>query len=498
SSCARVGHSCSYSPPVGDAKRGKVFIVGGADLSKSFSDVHTTGEHPPPPLRTFHTSSAAIRNQLYVFVGGERGAQPIQGEKLHVFDTDTLTWSQTDTWKTSIPLAWSCDGVSRGQSSSSTEAWQGTNSMIMSIALAVLRTQLRLWGNPCISSEGSTGYNVPLSHRKAPLDGPCLNLKIFYHLDVPVILCVIPQPVICTSEKEDSNSVTLNCDTKKGASTDKGVTQGGDSHEESQTATGLCFAFGGMNTEGEIYSDCIVTHHLIQVESDLLAKVGKGSAATYDNPLASSAGWMFSEAKLPLLSENDLDLSSKEPGSLLKSFPSSDVFNMVGRSALSAVGHREQCDWEEEVTIGLQVLVPGRGARFSACLSLRKRPELPHNEGCSANKVLQNPRMQEGRDDEGQGTAAHGAHQGEDQVQAGDKDGQGRYQSSIDSEALLTGGVGCVVCTNLDDVLGDDDQANQHTDVGQQREDGQDPEVPDEDQQHQEGQEGEHVESRVH
>lgn len=41
SPCARVGHSCSYLPPVGDAKRGKVFIVGGADPSRSFSDVHT-------------------------------------------------------------------------------------------------------------------------------------------------------------------------------------------------------------------------------------------------------------------------------------------------------------------------------------------------------------------------------------------------------------------------------------------------------------------------
>ena len=32
-------------------------------------------------------------------------------------------------------------------------------------------------------------------------------------------------------------------------------------------------------------------------------------------------------------------------------------------------------------------------------------------------------REEEGRDDEGQGTAAHGAHQGDDQVQAGDEDG---------------------------------------------------------------------------
>lgn len=55
-----------------------------------------------------------------------------------------------------------------------------------------------------------------------------------------------------------------------------------------------------------------------------------------------------------------------------------------------------------------------------------------------------------------------------------------------------------MVCTNLGNILGDDDQADQHADVGQHGEDGQDPEVPDEDQQHQEGQEGKHVESRVH
>lgn len=159
SPCARVGHSCLYLPPAGDAKRGKVFIVGGADPNRSFSDVHTMdlGTHqwdsatsegllpryehasfipsciphsiwvfggadpsgnrnclqvlnpetrtwttpevttPPPSPRTFHTSSAAIGNQLYVFGGGERGAQPVQDVKLHVFDANTLTWSQPET-----------------------------------------------------------------------------------------------------------------------------------------------------------------------------------------------------------------------------------------------------------------------------------------------------------------------------------------------------------------------------------------------------------------
>ena len=41
---------------------------------------------PPPSPRTFHTSSAAIGDQLYVFGGGERGAQPVQDVQLHVFD----------------------------------------------------------------------------------------------------------------------------------------------------------------------------------------------------------------------------------------------------------------------------------------------------------------------------------------------------------------------------------------------------------------------------
>lgn len=72
-------------------------------------------------------------------------------------------------------------------------------------------------------------------------------------------MCIIPWPGTCTSEKEDSNSATVNCDAEKGDSTEKGVTQGGDSREGSQADTLLCFVFGGMNTEGEIYDDCIVT-----------------------------------------------------------------------------------------------------------------------------------------------------------------------------------------------------------------------------------------------
>ncbi|KAM6296954.1 rab9 effector protein with kelch motifs [Aegotheles albertisi] len=54
-----------------------------------------SGAQPLP--RTFHTSWAAIGERLYVFGGGHRGAEPVQDQRLHVLDTATLTWSQPDT-----------------------------------------------------------------------------------------------------------------------------------------------------------------------------------------------------------------------------------------------------------------------------------------------------------------------------------------------------------------------------------------------------------------
>lgn len=46
-----------------------------------------SGVQPLP--RTFHTSSAAIGDCLYVFGGGDKGAEPVKDQQLHVFDTGT-------------------------------------------------------------------------------------------------------------------------------------------------------------------------------------------------------------------------------------------------------------------------------------------------------------------------------------------------------------------------------------------------------------------------
>uniref|UniRef100_A0A673TG85 Rab9 effector protein with kelch motifs n=1 Tax=Suricata suricatta TaxID=37032 RepID=A0A673TG85_SURSU len=343
SPCARVGHSCSYLPPVGDAKRGKVFIVGGADPYRSFSDVHTMdlGTHrwdlapckgllpryehasfvpscaphtiwvfggadqsgnrdclqvlnpetrtwtmpevtsPPPCPRTFHTSSAAIGNQLYVFGGGERGAQPVQDVNLHVFDANTLTWSQPETvGKPPAPrhghvmVAAGTKLFIHGGLAGDTfyddlhcidindMKWQqlsptGASPTACAAHSAVaVGKHLYIFGGmtPTGALDTMYQYHTEKQHWTLLKFDTVLPPGRLDHS-----MCVIPWPVTCTSEKEDSNSLTVNCDAERGDSTDKGVTQGSDSQEHSQPDTLLCFVFGGMNTEGEVYNDCIVT-----------------------------------------------------------------------------------------------------------------------------------------------------------------------------------------------------------------------------------------------
>ncbi|XP_075435512.1 rab9 effector protein with kelch motifs isoform X2 [Ascaphus truei] len=156
---SRVGHTCMYVPPSDVSAKGKVLILGGADPSCCFSDAHiidldshewdvpdwegllpryehasfiptsspgsiwvfagaeksenrncvqvlnpgsrawtspmVTGAAPSP--RTYHTSSAAIGDKLYVFGGGGKGADPVIDLKLHVFDSANMTWTQPET-----------------------------------------------------------------------------------------------------------------------------------------------------------------------------------------------------------------------------------------------------------------------------------------------------------------------------------------------------------------------------------------------------------------
>lgn len=234
---------------------------------------------PPPSPRTFHTSSAAIGNQLYVFGGGERGAQPVQDVKLHVFDANTLTWSQPETLGEPPSPRHGHVMVAAGTKLFIHGGLAGDKFYddLHCIDINDMKWQkLSPTGaapTGCAAHSAVTvGKHVYIFGGMTPTGA--LDTMYQYHIEkqhwtllkfdsflppgrLDHAMCIIPWAERCASEK-NSNSAVLNCDAEKGNSTEKGVTQDDDSQER-QSDTLLCFVFGGMNTEGEIYNDCIVT-----------------------------------------------------------------------------------------------------------------------------------------------------------------------------------------------------------------------------------------------
>ncbi|XP_074654907.1 rab9 effector protein with kelch motifs-like [Tubulanus polymorphus] len=149
----RVGHTCTHIPDVDGATNGKVYVIGGANPDGPFNDVRIldletlswdicdaqgftaryehcafTPDCDPrkiyvfggaqqtgnvtnmqvydteerkwetvklkgtwPSPRTFHTV-AANGNKLYVYSGGENGAEPVKDRKVYRFDAETRVW----------------------------------------------------------------------------------------------------------------------------------------------------------------------------------------------------------------------------------------------------------------------------------------------------------------------------------------------------------------------------------------------------------------------
>ncbi|XP_005382530.1 PREDICTED: rab9 effector protein with kelch motifs isoform X2 [Chinchilla lanigera] len=270
---------------------GSIWVFGGADQSgnrnclqvlnpetKTWTTPEVTSSPPSP--RTFHTSAAAIGNQLYVFGGGERGAQPVQDEKLHVFDANTQTWSQPETLGNPPSPRHGHVMVATGTKLFIHGGLAGDTFFddLHCIDISDMRwQQLSPTGATpagCAAhSAVAVGKHVYVFGGMTPTGA--LDTMYRYHTEkqhwtlltfdtflppgrLDHSMCIIPWPVTSTAEK-DSELVTLNCEAEEGDSVDKEVTQRGDLHEECQTDTLLCFVFGGMNTEGEIYDDCIVT-----------------------------------------------------------------------------------------------------------------------------------------------------------------------------------------------------------------------------------------------
>ncbi|XP_017263047.1 rab9 effector protein with kelch motifs [Kryptolebias marmoratus] len=98
--CSFVPESCPQSLWVfgGAQKAGNRNCIQKIQLSDNepcWKSVMAKGEPPSP--RTYHANSACIGDKLFVFSGGEAGAAPVSDAKLHIFDTVSSTWSQPET-----------------------------------------------------------------------------------------------------------------------------------------------------------------------------------------------------------------------------------------------------------------------------------------------------------------------------------------------------------------------------------------------------------------
>ncbi|XP_056394469.1 rab9 effector protein with kelch motifs isoform X2 [Hyla sarda] len=259
----RVGHTCLY---VSDAQgKGKVVIVGGADPGSCFSDAHIinlencswkklTVEGSCPSPRTFHTSSSAIGDKFFVFGGGEKGAEPVADNKLHVFDTTSLTWTQPVTSGdppkprhghiiTAVGTKLFIHGGMAGSSFFTDMFYIDTDTMkwvqvktkgdlppaCAAHSAVSWKKFIYIFGGVTETGPLSTMYRFDTEEQiwaKMKFDSPSPLPRLDHSM------CVVPWKIRTDTSAED--------------------------HDLGE-AIPICLIFGGMDTSGELFNDCYVT-----------------------------------------------------------------------------------------------------------------------------------------------------------------------------------------------------------------------------------------------
>ncbi|XP_029470342.1 rab9 effector protein with kelch motifs isoform X2 [Rhinatrema bivittatum] len=347
---SRVGHTCLYLPAAKDNGKGRIVIIGGANPNGSFSDAYIidldshewdipdwegllpryehasfipasnsdniwvfgganqsgnrnclqllnlemgTWQSPsvtgtPPSPRTFHTSSAAIGDKLYVFGGGDKGPDPVEDTQLHVFDSATLTWSQPETYgsppsqrhghvMTAVGPKLFIHGGLAGEKFYNDMFCLDINDMkweklkvkgdvpsgCAAHSAVAFGKHIYIFGGMDISGALNTMHKYDIekqSWTQLKYDSPLPPARLDHSM------CIIPWRV-CT-ELKNRNFVNSGDDNKLEENLEgKAVSKREDLHQRKKDEEGsseerdiqLCLIFGGMDTNGEIYSDCNIT-----------------------------------------------------------------------------------------------------------------------------------------------------------------------------------------------------------------------------------------------
>ncbi|XP_068104294.1 rab9 effector protein with kelch motifs isoform X2 [Hyperolius riggenbachi] len=280
----RVGHTCMYLPGEKEGGKGRIVVVGGADPGSCYSDCYIINlgsrcwkspkiDGSPPSPRTFHTSSAAVGNKLFVFGGGEKGADPVVDQRLHVFDADNLTWTQPETSGVppkprhghilvAVGTKLYVHGGMAGSTffkdlfciDTETMKWKeqsvkgDTPPACAAHAAVSWEKYIYIFGGVNETGPISTMHRYDTGNRTWTLimfDSPSPAARLDHSM------CLLPWRVRTNHSDLDSEQDKV---TEEGGTNDS---QGHSSGKSSQVV--LCLVFGGMDTCGELYNDCSVT-----------------------------------------------------------------------------------------------------------------------------------------------------------------------------------------------------------------------------------------------
>ncbi|XP_019350873.1 rab9 effector protein with kelch motifs [Alligator mississippiensis] len=274
-----------------------LWVFGGADQAGNRSSVQVlnaelgtwespevTGTRPLP--RTFHSSSAVVGDCLYVFGGGDKGAEPVKDQRLHVFDTVTLTWSQPEVHGdppasrqghavVAVGSRLFLHGGLAGEKfyddlfclDTSDMKWEKVPATgdvpggRAAHSAAAFKDHFYIFGgvDPTGALDTMYRYHIEKQHwTLLEFDSPVPPGRLDHSM------CIIPWQVCNSVENNVSEAATNRDKSEKEAAVT--VAEEGDPSQNKQSGKGnvedtlvhLFFVFGGMDTQGEIYRDCLV------------------------------------------------------------------------------------------------------------------------------------------------------------------------------------------------------------------------------------------------
>ncbi|XP_020602771.1 rab9 effector protein with kelch motifs-like isoform X2 [Orbicella faveolata] len=259
--CIRVGHTCTF---VGGEPR-RVLVIGGANPDGSFADVYSldlekgkwetveTCGSPPSP-RTCH-NMVSIGSKFFVFGGGLSGPDPVPDTTVHVFNAEDSSWSQPDV-SGSLPCARHGHvSVAVGTDIYIHGGMAGTN---IFDDVYKFNTVSHTWSK--LQPRGS----VPSS--RTAHAAACVGKKIFIHGGMSSIGTALDdmfsldtETLRWTRTPIDGPSPAPRLDhTLCTVEIPKPTDDSASEKTKADESLTILLVFGGMDTQGEIFNDCLV------------------------------------------------------------------------------------------------------------------------------------------------------------------------------------------------------------------------------------------------